>query len=82
MEYHEIGVPFRYTGINIIAERRMGMSCQGCTFFVGRICLLKDKCAWPIISQPLDPLTMCEALVRPDKENIIYLQLLGSKIKD
>lgn len=73
MEYHEIGKPFRYGSVNIVATAREQVGCTGCLFYneVYR-CLLKNGHA-DLLIPPIDPITMCESSVRPDKRNIIFI---------
>lgn len=77
MEYHEIGEPFRYTGIVIVAQPKQRVDCRGCMFCAhdGK-CLLKDGNSF-LGLPPSDPITMCSSSVRNDKRNVIYVCYLG-----
>ena len=73
MDYHEIGEPFRYNGVSIVAQPRQRVDCRGCLFCVhdGK-CLLRDGNKF-LALPPSDPITMCDACVRNDRKNIIYI---------
>lgn len=78
MEYHEIGEPFRYNGVSIVAQPRQRVDCRGCLFCCAADgkCLLKDGNSF-LELPPSDPITMCSSSVRNDKRNVIYKCYLG-----
>lgn len=81
MDYHEIGEPFKYNAVDIVAQLRQRVDCQGCLFCAyGGKCLLRDGNKF-LELPPSDAITMCDSSVRKDRKNIIYVCNLNVNIK-